>query len=423
VPKAYIIRNATLINPGHTNHLKKSDILISNGKINKIATRIKSGVKDVEISGEEVYVSSGWLDLRVHLSDPGEEHKDSLSSLLETASSGGFTGICTLPNSKPAIGNKAAVQYLLKNAEASLVNLYPTGLLSDAINNENLSELYDMHNAGAVAFTNGDYEVSNGVLKKALLYTKPFGAPVITHSMDGSLHKGGLINESENTIHTGLKTSPALAEFIAVRQHLEIAKYCDAPIHLSNITTKESVELIAAAKKKGQQVTCDASIFHLCFTDSEVISFNENFKIYPPLRGEKDRKALIKAVNNGVIDAITSNHTPQDIESKRMEFDYAEFGSLSIPFVYPWYLKYLSKQITLDVFIEKFTSGASGILGLNSKPITTGESANLTVFDARKKWMFNENTNHSLSRNTHMWNQEIEGGVIAVFNNNKVKTY
>ncbi len=420
MPKSYIIRNATLVNSGHSKHLKKTDILISNGVIQKIGSKLKG---DEVISGDELYVSSGWVDLRVHLSDPGEEYKDSVGTLLETASSSGFTTICTLPNSKPAINNKSAIQYLLSNAGNNLVNLLPTGLLSDAKNAENLSELFDMHNTGAVAFTNGDQPISAGVLKKALLYTKPFNAPVMTLPMDESLHKGGLINESETTIHTGLKTSPGIAEYIAVRQQLDIAKYCDAPIHLSNITTKESVELIAAAKKSGIEVTCDVSIFHLCFTDNEVLSFDENFKLYPPLRSEKDRKALIKGVNNGTIDAISSNHHPQDIESKQMEFDYAEFGSLSQQFVYPWYLKYLSKQIDLEVFVTKLTNGATNVLRRESSELKEGSIANVTVFDAKRSWKFNEKTNQSNSKNTHMWQQELQGGVVAVFNNKKLKKY
>ena len=272
MPKSYLIRNAKLVSKGHPNHLTKTDILITDGIINSIGSGIKANA--TEILGEELFVTNGWFDLRVHLSDPGNEHKDSLTNILSTASAGGFTGICTLPNAQPAINSKSAINYLKKQADQSLTNLYPTGVISDSEDAENLAELFDMHLAGAIAFTNGDRSISNGLLKKALLYTKPFGARIISQPIDKSLHQHGMVNESENTIHTGLKTSPSLAEYINVKEQLEVAKYCDSPIHFSGISCKESVELIAEAKKKGQKVTCDTTIFNLCFTDAEVLSPN-----------------------------------------------------------------------------------------------------------------------------------------------------
>ena len=421
MPKSYLIRKATIIFPGHSNHLKKSDVLITNGLIEKIGSKIDA--KAVEISGKELYVSVGWFDLKTHLTDPGFEFKDSLDNILETAASGGFTGISTLPNAQPVINNKSAINYLKKHSESATTNLYPTGMVSDDKNAENLAELYDMFKAGAAAFTNGDIPISNGLLKKALLYTKPFNATIISQPIDKTIHQNGLVNESEATVHTGLKTSPALAEYISVKQQIEIADYCDAPLHIGGITCKQSVDLIADAKKRGLKITCDTSIFNLCFTDNEVLSFDENFKIYPLLRSEVDRKALIKAVNSGVIDAITSNHCPQNIESKQVEFDYADFGSLSLQFVYPWYLKYLSKNIDFEVFVERISSGARNVLNIENPRIQKGEIANITVFDAKKKWVFNQESNKSLSRNTHMWNQEIVGKVVAVFNENKVNLY
>ena len=421
MPKSYLIRKATLISPGHSNHLKKSDILITNGLIEKVGSKIDA--KATEISGKDLYVSVGWFDLKTHLTDPGFEFKDSLENILSTATSGGFTGICTLPNSQPVINNKSGINYLKKNSANSTTSIYPTGMVSDEGNGENLAELYDMFTAGAAAFTNGDTPISNGLLKKALLYTKPFKATIISHPIDKTIHQNGLVNESDVTVHTGLKTSPSLAEYISVKQQIEIAEYCDAPLHLSGITCKQSADLIADAKKRGLKITCDTSIFNLCFTDQEVLSFDENFKIYPLLRSELDRKALVKAVKSGVIDAITSNHCPQNIECKQVEFDYADFGSLSLQFVYPWYLKYLAKSIDLEVFIERITAGSRNVLHLDIPSIKPGEQANITVFDAKEKWVFNHETNKSLSRNTHMWNQEILGKVVAVFNENKVNLY
>jgi dihydroorotase len=421
VPKSYLIRNAKLVSKGHPNHLSKTDILITDGIIKSIATGIKA--EATEISGEELVVTSGWFDLRVHLSDPGNEHKDSLTNILNTAAAGGFTGICTLPNAEPAINSKSAINYLKKQAEQSLTTLYPSGVISNADDAENLAELYDMHLAGALAFTNGDRCISNGLLKKALLYTKPFSAKIFSQPLDGSLHQHGMVNESENTVHTGLKTSPSLAEYINVREQLEVAKYCDSPIHFSGISCKESVELIAEAKKKGQKVTCDTTIFNLCFTDAEVLNFDENFKLHPVLRTEKDRKALVKGIQNGTIDAICSNHYPQNIEAKQVEFDYADEGALSLQLVYSWYLKYLSKELDFEVFVSKLTLDARAVLGIESTELTEGAVANLSVFDAKASWEMNSKTNKSLSRNTHEWNKTLTGKAVAVFNNKKVNLY
>ncbi|PCJ65609.1 MAG: dihydroorotase [Bacteroidetes bacterium] len=419
--KSYIIRDSTLVEIGNSLHLQKVDILIVDGTIVEISSKINADGK--EVVGNNLYVSAGWVDLRCHLTDPGNEHKDSLENLLDSAAAGGFTSVVTLPHSEPPISDKSSVKYLTKSAENHVVNLLPTGVLSATENTENLAELYDMNNAGAVAFTNGDQAVSNGLLKKALLYTKPFGARVITHPSDKSLEQGGLVNESDVTVHTGLKTSSSLAEYLNISEQIEVARYCEASLHFSAISTEESVNLIRTAQSEGVKVTCDVAIANLCFSDQEVLSFDENFKIYPPLRSESDRQALIAGVNDGTIDAICSNHCPQNIESKQVEFDYAEYGSLALQQVYPWYLKHLSNDIELEKFIEVVTVKPSNFLGQESSSISKGMKANLTIFDKDKVWKFDSSNNKSTSNNSHEWNEELTGGIVAVFNNNLSNRY
>ena len=415
--KSYIIRNAKLIAPKHSKHNSIVDILIEDGLITKVSADIQTDAQRIE--GEELMVSTGWTDLRCHLTDPGIEHKDILENIISSASSGGFTQVVTLPNSAPNICDKSSVGYVKSAATHTVTKVLPTGCISVSDESNNLTELFDMHQSGAVAYTNGDRAMSLGLLKKALLYVKPFGGVIIVHPTDKSLENGGMVNESATTVHTGLKTSPTLAEYIAVREQLAVAQYCDAKIHFSCITSAESVKLIREAKKEGVQVTCDVSIFHLCFTDKEVLSFDENFKLYPPLRTEEDRIALVKGVNDGTIDAICSNHTPQNIESKAVEFDYAEYGALSLPLVYPWYKKYLGEDIEIATFIGKLTEGPSNVLGIKSSEIQEGQPANIVVWDVKAKWTFDGETNASLSKNSHEWNEEQVGKVLAVFNDNK----
>ena len=415
--KSYLIRNAELIQNGNPFHLQRVDVCITDGIITSIGKEIKS-TSDMEIiEGGDLSISSGWVDVRCHLTDPGYEHRDELVDLLNTAASGGFTSLVTLPNSTPVIRDKASVQYLINASEEHVVNLFPAGALSSAESSENLAELFDMHNSGARAFTDGDKSISNGLLKKALLYVQPFGGTVMTHPSDRSLEKGGVVNESEQTIHTGLKTNPSLSEYLNVREQLEIVKYCDASLHFSTISCKESVDLIKEAKQQGLKVTCDVAIANLCFSDTEVLDFDENFKLYPPLRTEADRQALLAGVKDGTIDAICSNHNPQNSENKQMEFDYSEFGALSLQLIYPWYLKYLSQDLSKETFIKALSSGPSDILGIEQSKIAEGTKANITITDEKEEWVFNIDTNKSNSKNSHEWNQPITGKTIAVFNN------
>ena len=421
MPESYLIRNAKLFSPGHSSHLKQTDLLIEKGIVKKIAKSIDA--KAQEISGKALWVTSGLCGLRTHLTDPGYEYKDSIDSLLETAAAGGFTSIVTTPDTKPKIDSKGSISYLINASKDNLVSIMPTGKLTEATSNENLAELYDMHQSGAAVFSNGEEEVTNGLLKKALLYVKPFNGKVFTTPLDFSLGKDGLVNESENTIHTGLKVSPSLAEEISVKEQIEIARYCDASIHLSGITSAGSVELIKQAKKEGVSITCDTTIFNLCFTDNEVLGFDENFKLKPMLRTELDRQALIAGVNSGTIDAISVNHCPQNPESKVVEFNYAAFGALSLQFVLSWYLEHLQKDIRPEIFIQKLTSGPKTVLQIKNSAIEEGSVADMCVFNTEEIWEFNESTNKSKSKNSHLWNKKIKGKTVALFNNKKTKTF
>ncbi|MBR9859316.1 amidohydrolase family protein [bacterium] len=420
MPTQVLIKKATILQPGHSRHLKKSDLLISNGKIAKIAASIKEDVKTIE--GKDLYVSAGWMDLRTHLTDPGLEHKDDLQRLCETAAAGGFTAICTLPDSDPSIDSKSGIEYLRNRNSNQLTQILPMGALSVQTKGENLAELYDMHQSGAVAFTDADHMVNSGLLRKALMYTKPFKGLIVSFPMDMSIHHEGQVNESENTVTTGLKLSPALAEYTCVKQQLDIAEYCEAPIHFSGISTKESVNLIKEARKKGQEVTCDVSIFNLCLTDEVAERFDSNLKLMPLLRTDKDRKALIKGLKDGVIDAICSNHHPQNVELKKVEFDYADFGSLSHQSFLPMMLE-LEKEVGLELLIEKITRGPRSIIGNEEIAIEEGKAATLTVFDSSQDWEYNSKTNKSLSSNSYLLNQTLRGKVVAVCNNNKLNLY
>lgn len=417
MPKQFLIKSATVIQEGHPRHLKRSDILISNGRIEKIGANISS---DAEvIKGKDLMVTAGWHDMRVHLTDPGNEHKETLDQLCDTAAAGGFTSLSTLPDSLPVVDHKSGLQYILNSSKSKLVDIKPYGAVSEQLEGKHLAELFDMHQNGAVAFTDADRSLNGGLLKKALLYVQSFGGLVISTPLDNSLHHDGQVNESENTVTTGLRTSPAIAEYSCVKQQLDILEYCGGKMHFSGISSKESVALIKEAKKNGLNISCDVSIYNLCYTDEQVTNFDSNFKLLPMLRSEKDKNALIKGVNDGTIDVIVSNHKAQNVELKKVEFDYADEGTIVLQQLYPLYNQWLKDKIDHATFIKALTSNPRNLLLLDKVELKEGESANLAVFDQEAEWTLNNASNKTQSNNTHLWNSSLKGKAVAIFNGSK----
>ncbi|MFY0644685.1 MAG: dihydroorotase [Bacteroidia bacterium] len=417
----FLIKNAIIIQEGHPRHLKKSDILLSGGKIQKVAAKIESDA--TVISGKNLHVSFGWHDMRSHLADPGLEYKENIHQLAAAAARGGFTSFSTLPNTDPVMDSKSGIQYAIKANQSDLSELLPFGSLSEKNLGKDLAEMYDMHQHGAVAFTDGNNAVKSGLLKKALQYVQSFNGLIVTLPLDASLHHDGQINESESTVVTGLKSSPALAEYSCVKQQLDVLEYTGGRLHFSCISTKESVNLIKEAKKKGLNVSCDVSIYNLCFTDEKVVNFDANFKLMPMLRTKEDRKALIKGVNDGTIDAIVSNHQAQNVELKKVEFDYADYGAISLQTFYSLYNEHLQNEIDNSTFVNAVSSNPRRILGLEQTEIKEGEAANLCVFDSKEQWMLNKDTNESQAVNTHLWNSQLDGKIVASIRGSKVKLY
>ena len=417
----FLIKKAIIIQEGHPRHLKKSDILLSGGKIQKVAAKIDADA--TLISGKDLRVSSGWHDMRSHLADPGMEYKESIHQLAAAAARGGFTSFSTLPNTDPVMDSKSGIQYAIKANQSDLSELIPFGSLSEKAEGKDLAEMFDMHQHGAVAFTDGNRVVKSGLLKKALQYVQSFNGLVISFALDESLHHDGQVNESDSTVVTGLKASPALAEYSCVKQQLDVLEYTGGRLHFSCISTKESIALIKEAKKKGLQVSCDVSIYNLCYTDKEVVNFDSNFKLMPLLRTESDRKALVKAVNDGTIDAIVSNHQAQNVELKKVEFDYADYGAISLQTFYHLYNVHLQNELEESAFIKAITHNPRSILGLEQKKISEGEAANLCVYDSNQEWSLNTETNESQAVNTHLWNRTLNGKIVACIRGSKVKLY
>jgi dihydroorotase len=281
-----------------------------------------------------------------------------------------------------------------------------------------LAELYDMKITGAVAYSDGTHSIQQaGLMSRALLYAKGFGGLIMAFPEDDSIAADSKMNEGEVSTYLGMKGIPNLAESVMISRDLFLAEYNESPIHFSTISTEEGVDLIKKAKAKGIKVTCDVAAHNLVFTDEDVKGFDSNYKVSPPLRTKKDVKALIKGLKDGVIDAVVSQHTPQEIEFKQVEFQIAKNGIIAAQTVLPLLLK---AGLTVETIVEKLAINPRKVLGLDIPVIAEGEEANLVLFSPSKKWIFDNKTNKSKSANSPLFGQELTGQVIAVINNNKL---
>lgn len=412
-----LIKGAAVYDPSSGKEGTISDILLSKGHIFKIGKRIpsKDGYRVIDAKG--MIVIPGLFDLRVRTGDPGFEHKEDLITVTNAAAAGGITGFAVVPDTHPVVQSKSIVDYIRNRTANTLTQVEVLGAATDNLAGEELSELYDLKLAGVKGYSNGDVAYTNpGVLKRILMYTKEFGMPVFTHAEEASLVQNGSVNESEVTIHTGLKTRPSMAEYMEVRWQVDIVRYTGGHLHFSHITCAESVDIIRKARKEGLHITCDVSIYHLAFTDRETLDFDSNYKILPPLRTEIDRKALIKGVKDGTIDAIVSDHNPQNVEEKKKEFDFAAFGAIGVQTLLPMYEKYLSKELSYKEWLLATVVNPRKILGLEIPEIEEGRPANLVVLETGKKWLLNKASGKSRSGNHPLWNKELSGMVKFVCN-------
>ncbi|PHR68822.1 MAG: dihydroorotase [Lutibacter sp.] len=412
-----LIKSAVIIDPNSKHHLKNRTILIENGIITKIAATIKNEKKYKELILDNLHISNGWFDTSVCFGEPGFEERETIENGLKVAAKGGFTSVAVNPYTNPKTDNKAAVEFLVNKASKSAINLYPIGNLTKNGEGKELAELYDMQNSGAVAF--GDYNtpISNAnLLKVAIQYAQNFNGLVLSFPQDNSIARDGLVNEGENSTKLGLKGIPSLAEELQIARDLFLLEYTGGKLHIPTITTAIAVKLIKDAKKKGLDVSCSVSAHHLSLTDQELFGFNANSKVTPPLRTKKDVKALLKGVEDGTIDIITSDHNPIDIEHKKVEYNNAKYGTIGLESLFG----ILNKTIDLEVLIKCLTENPTKRFGLDSSIIKEGETANITLFNPDKKSIFTEENIISTSKNSAFLNKEMNGEVYGIFAKNKL---
>ena len=410
-----LLKNALVVDLHSPYHKKKTDIFIKNGVIEAFK-RVKAS-REIDVDGN--IVTPGWMDLNAHFCDPGLEYKEDIESGMAAAIAGGFTDVNLLPQTLPPISSKSDVEYI-KNKQSKSLDLHVSAAVSEGLKGENLTEMFDLSQAGALSFSNGDFSISNTkLLLKALQYSSQLGQPIFQNPRDIDLSSGSQMHEGIISTSLGLKGEPSLSEEITIARDLDILEYAGGNLHFSMVSTAKGLGLIRKAKKSGLKVTCDVSILHLLFTDQSIGEFDSNFKSLPPFRTEKDRKSLIKGILDGTVDAICSGHRPQDTDSKKLEFDFAEPGSITLQTFYSC-LNTISENVPFEVLIDKVSNGPREILGLEKISISEGTTSKLTVLEPESSWIFDHQSNKSKSSNSPFWNDSMKGKVFATINRGQV---
>ncbi|MDT0551685.1 dihydroorotase [Urechidicola vernalis] len=412
-----LLKSATIVQSNNPLNGKTRDLLIENGVITKIDSSINAekNIKVIEL--ENMHISSGWFDSSVSFGEPGYEERETINNGLRTAAYSGFTSVAVNPNTNPKIDNKATVEFLKNKSSNNAVNLHPIGNLTMNGEGNDLAELFDMQTSGAIAF--GDYKrsISNAnLLKVALQYAQNFNGLILSFPQDNSIARDGLANEGENSTLLGLKGLPALAEELQIVRDLFLLEYSGGKLHIPTISTAKSVSLIKDAKAKGLDVTCSVSAHHLRLTDEELHGFNGNTKVSPPLRTKKDIKALIKGLENGTIDMITSDHNPIDIEHKKVEFNNAKSGTVGLESLFGA----VNGAIDLNLFIDCLTINPKSRFGLQNYSIQEGEPADLTLFTPKDQYTFSESEISSTSKNTIFNGKKMIGKAYGIIANNQL---
>ena len=416
-----LIKQARIISPSSPFNGQIKDILIADGIITQIADAI-SDKADHVIQQKDLCVSIGWMDVFSNFADPGFEYKETLETGAKAAAAGGFTDVMVIPNTNPVVHNKAQVEYITQKSKALAVNIYPIGAVTKNIAGADLAEMYDMHQSGAIAFSDGTNSVqSSGLLLKALQYVKSFDGIVIQIPDDKSIGANGLMNEGIISTQLGLPGKPAIAEELMVARDIKLARYTDSKLHFTGISSAKSLEYIKRAKDGGLNVSCSVSPQHLYFTDNDLREYDTNLKLNPPLRTEADRQALIKSIADGTVDCIASHHFPQNQDGKVCEFEYAKEGMIGLESLFGVLRSIVNGEWPMDECINLLTVNPRKIFGITIPEIKEGATACLTLFNADEEYIFDEKMIKSKSKNSAFIGKKLKGKVMGIINKGKVE--
>ena len=408
-----ILKSAKVINAESKYNGTQQDILISQGKIVKIAKSISDkNARIIDI--KDLHVSNGWFDSSVSFGEPGFEERETIENGGIVASKSGFTDVVLNSNTNPVIDSQAGISFV--KSKNSSCNIHPLGALTISSESKEMAELFDMKNAGAVGFY--DYKkpiINSNLLKISLQYSQAFNSLIMSFPLDKSIAKNGIINEGEISVNYGIKGIPNFSEEIQINRDLHILEYTGGNLHIPTISTKKSLDLIKKAKEKGLNVTCSVAIHNLTFNEAKLKDFDTRFKVLPPLRTEKDRLALIKGVKDGVIDLVTSDHCPLDVENKKTDIDNAEYGTIGLES----FFGSLLNLFTLEETIKILTRGRK-LFNIENFDFKEGSEARLSLFKISKEFEFSKSHIKSKSKNSAFLGTKMKGYPIGIINSNNI---
>ncbi|MGA1862801.1 dihydroorotase [Deferribacter thermophilus] len=415
-----VLKNCKIIN--FDNILENFNIIIENNIIKDITKETPENCEIIDCSG--LIAVPGLIDMHVHFRDPGLEYKEDIKSGSEAAVAGGVTTCLPMANTKPVNDNSSITKYMVEKAKGiGLIDLYPVAAITKGMKGEELTEMGDTLEAGAIAFSDDGLPVMNSeVMRRALEYASQFGSFIISHAEDKHLAGKGVINEGKISTITGLAGIPAEAEEIMIARDILLAKLTKSHVHIAHVSTKGSIELIRWAKKMGINVTAEAAPHHFTLTDDYLTNYDTNYKMNPPLRTKEDKEAIIEALKDGTIDVIATDHAPHHKDEKFVEFDNAAFGITGLQTLIPLTLKLVEEgKIDLKKFVELTSYKPAQILKLNDRGyIIKGKKADITLIDINKEYIFDDKINKSKSTNSPFFGKKLKGAAIYTIKNGKI---
>ena len=410
-----VIRNGRVLDPASRLDAIR-DIGIKDGRIAAIGERLDwGGAEHFDATG--LIVAPGFIDMHVHLREPGFEHAETIESGARAAAAGGFTTICCMPNTSPVNDNATVTSYIIERAERhAVVNVLPIGAITKGSAGEELAAIGSMKQAGIVAVSDDGRPVMNArVMRRAMETARSFGIPVIDHCEDLHLSSGGDMHEGIESVRLGLRGIPAASEDVMVARDILLAELTGARFHVAHISSRYAMEMVAFAKSRGIGVTSEATPHHFTLTDSDMLPYDSNYKMKPPLRTACDTGAVTQGIVSGAVDAIATDHAPHAGSDKMQEFEKCPFGIIGLETAIGLALEKLvhTSKIPLARMVELFTSGPARVLNLNRGRLAVGVPADITVFDLERTWAYDVNRSSSKSRNSPFHGHAFRGGPAA----------
>ncbi len=415
-PKTILLKNGKVIDPFNKNFFN-GHILIKNGKIEALIKKDPpQDIPSIDCSGK--VITHGFCDVHVHFREPGREDKETLKTGSSAAMSGGFTRVCVMPNTNPPLDTPEAIRFILEKSKSLPVHIHPIGAITKGQMGKEITEMGEMLDAGAVAFSDDGHPVSDGqVFRLACEYAKMFGVPIINHAEDTCIRKNGVMHEGTVSTELGLVGNPDIAESSMVNRDLEISLLTGTHLHVPHLSAEKSLNHIKKSLNSSKAISSEVTPHHLYFNHEVLRSFDTSFKVAPPIRTEKDRKSLISAVKQGVISCVATDHAPHTIEEKEADFNEAPFGMIGLESCFGAINKILKNQMELMDILCLITSHPRKIMGFEADLFKIGVSAEVTIIDTKKEWVFRKNDILSKSKNSPFIGESLLGKIVACFSN------